>query len=68
MKTWQPFIVVENAALGLVSSNTHVVVLRVKDCLDMEVFQGKEVECFKEAYELNHRVRVSLSDFIEGKE
>ena len=67
MKTWNPFVVIENSATGPSANDTHVVVLRVKDCYDIEMFQGTEVDCYKECHELNKRIRISLSDFIEGK-
>jgi hypothetical protein len=67
MKTWNPFIVKEIESTGSPSNkNTHVLVLRVKDCYDLEIFQGTEVECFKEAHEINYRLRVSLKDFVDG--
>lgn len=68
MKNWQPFIVIEkelNAPSN--NPNTHAVVLRVKDCFDMEILEDTESNCYKKAYELNYRVRISLSDFIQGK-
>ena len=66
MKKWQPFIVVENNRPG--PGETHKVVLRVKDCEDLDIFEASEVDCFKTAYEMNSRVRVSLKDFTDGVE
>jgi hypothetical protein len=68
MKAWQPFIVVENPYAGSANIETHMVVLRVKDSKDLEFSEGTEINCYKEAHELNRRLRISLSDFVEGKE
>lgn len=68
MNPWQPFVVVKKerqAPPG--NSNTHVVVLRVKDCLDTEILEDTELNCYKEAQELNSKIRVSLNNFVEGK-
>ncbi len=68
MKNWQPFIVVEKKQIVPPGNQaTHEVVLRVKDCFDFFILEGLETECFKEAYALNKRIRISLSDFVEGK-
>ena len=68
MKTWQPFIVIENPYTGPANIETHMVVLRVKDSKDLEFYEGTEINCYKEVHELNRRLRISLSDFVEGKE
>ena len=67
MSKWQPFIVVEKKQIVPPSNPaTHEVILRVKDCLDIFILEGVEADCFKEAYELNRRIRICLSDFVEG--
>lgn len=67
MSKWQPFIVVQKAQIAPPNNPaTHEVVLRVKDCIDVFILEGVESDCFKEAYELNRRIKISLSDFVEG--
>jgi hypothetical protein len=67
MKAWQPFIVVENPYAGSANIETHMVVLRVKDSKDLELYEGTEINCYKEAHELNDALRISLNNFVNGK-
>jgi hypothetical protein len=69
MKKWQPFIVLEKELVAPPQNTaTHVIVLRVKDCIDLEILEDTEVNCYKTAYELNKRLKISVSDFLEGLE
>jgi len=68
MKAWNPFIVKEiELKVPPRNPNTHVVVLRVDHCVDQVILEDNEVNCYNEAHSLNEKIRLSLSDFIEGK-